>query len=463
MTASHTTLSADQQQAIIDADLQHFVHPASSIDALQTKGPTIVSHAKGNYIYDADGREILDGTAGLWCVNIGHGRQEIADTLSEASLKLDYFHTFTGMSNEPSAMLAKKLASIAPAHLSRVFFGSSGSDANDTIIKMLWHYNNILGRPNKKKLLSRHQAYHGTSLAAASLTGLPSFHKWFDLPIEQVKHLSCPHFYRFGEEGETEDQFVDRMVAEAEAMIEAEGADTIAAFFGEPIMGAGGVIVPPKNYWPRMQALMKKHDILIVADEVISGYGRTGEWFASPELGIEPDFIATAKGLTSGIFPMSAIFLTEAIFEVLREGSRQLGGLSHGYTYSGHPLGCAVALKNLEILERENLLGNAKEVGAYLHQQLHEKVLTHPHVGEIRGKGLVAAVQLIEDKATKTAYSPALKIPAAVCDVCWEQGTVFRPLPSIGALAISPPLTITRAEVDRLVETLLFGINKVLD
>ena len=444
-------LSTSEQEQLVRADLQHFVHPASSISALQESGPTVVTGAKGNYIYDVNGRAVLDGTAGLWCVNIGHGRQEMADTLSRTAMQLDYFHTFSGMSNPYSAQLAERLSTLAPAHLPRVYFGSSGSDANDTIVKMVWHYNNILGRPNKKKILSRWQAYHGTSISAASLTGLPIFHQQFDLPLPQVIHLSCPHYWRFGEDGESEEAFVDRLVAEAAAVIEREGADTIAAFIGEPIMGAGGVIVPPASYWPRMQALMREHDILVIADEVITGYGRTGEWFASPSFGIEPDFMTTAKGLTSGIFPMSAVYLTDAIFEVLQEGSRQLGIFAHGYTYSGHPLGCAVALTNLDIMQRENLPANAAQVGTYLHQQLQERIATHPHVGEVRGMGLIAAIQLVDDKTTK-AYDYTRKLAVSLANACWERGVGVRPLPALNSVAISPPLTLTKAEVDRMVE-----------
>ncbi|HPE62427.1 MAG TPA: aminotransferase [Thiolinea sp.] len=449
-------------QAAAEADRQHHVHPASSIEAVQQSGPRMINRASGNYIYDADGRAVLDGTAGLWCVNIGHGRQEIADTLAREAMALDYFHNFSGMGNPKTALLAERLTQLAPAQLSRVYFGSSGSDANDTIVKMIWHYNNILGRPQKKKILSRWQAYHGTSISAASLTGLPVFHKWFDLPIPQVLHLSCPHYYRFGQQGESEAAYVDRLVAEAEAVIAREGADTIAAFIGEPIMGAGGVIVPPADYWPRMQALMRQHDILMIADEVICGYGRTGEWFASPGFGIEADFMATAKGLTSGIFPMSAVFLTEAIHEVLREGSRQLGNFAHGYTYSGHPLGAAVALTNLDIMERENLCRQAAETGAYLHRQLQAEILPLTHVGEIRGKGLLAAVQLVSDKDSRQAFDPAAKAALRVSEQLWKLGVTLRPLPGVDSIALSPPLTLTRAEVDRVVGMLKQAIETEL-
>lgn len=435
----------------VRADLNHFVHPATSIEAVQQNGPRIINRASGCYVYDTDDRAVIDGTAGLWCVNIGHGRQEIADTLAKASMELDYFHTFSGMSNPPSALLAERLSQIAPDHLSRVYFGSSGSDANDTIMKMVWHYNNILGRPKKKKILSRWQAYHGTSITSASLTGLPVFHEWFDLPLPQVLHLSCPHYYRFGLDGESESAFVDRLVQEAEALIEREGADTIAAFIGEPIMGAGGVIVPPDSYWPRMQELMRRHDILVVADEVITGYGRTGDWFASPGMGIKADFMTTAKGLTSGVFPMSAVYLTDEIFEVLREGSRKLGNFAHGYTYSGHPLGCAVALTNLDIIERENLCQQAAQTGTYLHQQLNEQLLPLPHVGEIRGAGMVAAVQLVEDKATKTDFAADKKIAIAIAEKAWTLGLTLRPLPAVNSIALSPPLTMSQQEVDDMV------------
>ncbi|MGB1255456.1 MAG: aspartate aminotransferase family protein [Thiolinea sp.] len=446
----------------IAADVNHYIHPASSIDAVQLNGPKMVEGASGNYIRDAQGRQVLDGTAGLWCVNIGHGREEIAETMAQAAMELDYFHSFSGMSNPKSAMLAQKLSELSPEHLSRVYFGTSGSDANDTILKMVWHYNNILGRPQKKKILSRWQAYHGTSITAASLTGLPVFHEWFDLPLGPIHHLSSPHYYLQGQDGENEEAFVDRLIAEAEQYIAQEGADTIAAFIGEPIMGAGGVLVPPASYWPRMQELMRKNDILVIADEVITGYGRTGEWFASPGMEIKPDFMATAKGLTSGIFPMSAVFTTDEVFDVLREGSRKLGNFAHGYTYSGHPLGAAIALKNLEIMERENLCEQAANVGEYMHQQLQEQLLPHPNVGEIRGKGLVAAVQLMEDSAAKMPFDLSRKISIAVCEQAWEQGVTLRPLAGVNSIAISPPLTLSKPEVDDMIAMLKRAIIEVL-
>ncbi len=457
------TLASHSTTAAITADVNHYIHPASSIDAVQLHGPKMVAGAHGNYISDAQGRQVLDGTAGLWCVNIGHGREEISETLAQAARELDYFHSFSGMSNAKSAMLAQKLSELSPDHLTRVYFGSSGSDANDTILKMVWHYNNILGRPQKKKILSRWQAYHGTSITAASLTGLPAFHEWFDLPLGPIHHLSSPHYYLQAQEGESEAAFVDRLVAEAAQYIEQEGADTIAAFIGEPIMGAGGVIMPPEGYWPKMQALMRDNDILVIADEVISGYGRTGDWFASPAMGIKPDFMATAKGLTSGIFPMSAVFTTEEVFAVLREGSRKLGNFAHGYTYSGHPLGAAVALTNLAIMERENLCAQAAEVGAYLQQQLAERLLPHPNVGEIRGTGMVAAVQLMEDAAAKRPYALSKKIAIAVSEKAWEEGVTLRPLAGVNAIAISPPLTLTKPEVDTMISMLQRAIVAVVD
>ncbi len=342
-----------------------------------------------------------------------------------------------------------------------MFFGSSGSDCNDTLIKIAWHYHFLQGKTNKVKIIAREQAYHGTSISTASLTGLPAFHKEFPIPLEFVLRTDCPHYYSKALPDETEDAFVARLIGNIEKLIETEGADTIAAFFAEPIQGAGGVIVPPANYFPRLRELLTKHDILLVADEVITGYGRTGEWFASDHMGIEPDMMATAKGLTSGYFPMSAAFISEPIWEVLKTGSEKLGAFSHGYTYSGHPVGAAVALANLSLIEQEGLVAKAKTSADYLHDKL-QGLLNLSNVGEVRGSGLLAAVQLVTDKQTKEIHDPSAKIPLQVTNKMREMGVIVRPLPAAGALAISPPLTISEDEIDELVQALNDGISSVI-
>ncbi|WP_286828345.1 MULTISPECIES: aspartate aminotransferase family protein [Kordiimonas] len=441
---------------------QKILHPATSISALEADGPRKIADAQGIHVTDADGHKAIDGIAGLWCANVGHGRAEIADAMRDAALKLDYFHTFGGHTNDMQEALADELIAMAPEGLSHVFFGCSGSDANDTLVKIAWQYNAMRGKPEKRKIISRWQAYHGTSISTASLTGLKSFHKAFGLPLDFVKHTDFPHFYSQAEDGEDETAFSARLLSRLEQLIEEEGADTIAAFIGEPIMGAGGVVTPPEGYWQGIQDICRRNDILIIADEVVCGYGRTGHNFGSDLYGIKPDMMATAKGLTAGIFPMSAAFISQEIHDVMRTASRELGGFSHGYTYSGHPVGAAVALKVLEIMKREQLVENAATTGAYFHQQLREAFKGHAHVGEIRGAGLVAAIQLMADADSKTFLDPTRKLAAKISEECYRRGLVIRPLPTMNSLALSPPLTLARGDVDDIVEITKAGIDAVM-
>tara|TARA_R110002072_G_scaffold51389_11_gene137979 strand:+ start:228 stop:1619 length:1392 start_codon:yes stop_codon:yes gene_type:complete len=460
MGTTNTSHNDRQLQALIQQDPEVLLHPASSITQLLADGPQMITHAEGCRITDADGHSMLDGVAGLWCVNAGYGRTEIANAMQQAAGQLGYYHSFANTSNPWQVELAAKLIELSPKQLTKVFFGNSGSDCNDTLIKIAWHYHSLQGNTKKIKIISRQQAYHGTSISTASLTGLPAFHKDFPIPLDFVLHTDCPHYYSQSFENETEEAFCDRLIMNIENLIKGEGADTIAAFFAEPIQGAGGVVVPPDDYFPRLRKLLTEHNILLVADEVITGYGRTGEWFASDAMGIEPDMMASAKGLTSGYFPMSAAFISQEIWEVLKLGSEKLGAFSHGYTYSGHPVGAAVALANLDIMEREALIPRAKEMGNYLHQQL-QSLLNLPLVGEVRGKGLIAAVQIVADKGRRELHDPALKIPHGIAATMRTKGVIVRPLPSIGALAISPPLTISKGEIDELVQALTDSISEM--
>ena len=447
--------------ALLKADQRTILHPATSIVALENDGPSIIQSAKGLYITDHNGQKVLDGISGLWCTNLGHGREELANTMADAIKHLDYFHTFNGYSNEAQILLSEQLIAMAPDSLSHVFFGCSGSDANDTLIKIAWQYQITRGKPKKNKVISRWQAYHGTSISTASLTGLKGFHKAFNLPLDFVLHTETPHFYTHGKEGESEIEYTQRLLNSLRTMIESEGADTIAAFIGEPIMGAGGVITPPTGYWQGVQEICKEYDILLIADEVVCGYGRTGTSFGSEHYDFKPDMMATAKGLTSGVFPMSAAFVSSEIHDVMRQASKDYGGFSHGYTYSGHPVGSAVALKVLEIIQREKLIENSRDVGAYLHQKLHETFDDHPHVGEIRGQGLLAAVQLIQDKEQKIFFPVNKKLPASMSKACYEKGVIVRPLPSVGALALSPPLTIQKSDVDIIVNKMSAALHSL--
>jgi L-2,4-diaminobutyrate transaminase len=347
--------------------------------------------------------------------------------------------------------------------MSKVFFGNSGSDANDTQVKLVWYYNNLRGQPRKKKIVARLQGYHGSTVASASLTGLPMFHRAFDLPIPNILHAAAPYHYRHAAPGMSEEAYAASLAAELDALIEREGPDTVAAFIAEPIMGAGGVLTPPRTYFERVQAVLRKHDVLMIADEVICGFGRLGRLFGSHVYDIDPDLVTVAKGLTSGYFPLSAVVLSEKVWSVLQAGSPEVGAFAHGFTYSGHPVGAAAAMANLDILLGEDLVGNAARVGAYLQARLREQVGAHPLVGEIRGVGLIAGVELVADRATRQPFDPAAKVGQRVAARCLEDGLIVRALPVGHVLALSPPLCITREQVDQVVDGLDRGIRAVAD
>jgi len=444
-------------------DKERVLHPATSIaDHLKT-GPRIMTEGRGITLVDTTGRQFLDAVAGLWCVNIGYGRHEVADAMGVQARKLGYYHTFSSMSNEPQIRLADRLLGLTPGTLSKVFFGNSGSDANDTQVKLVWYYNNLRGRPRKKKIVARLGAYHGTTVASASLTGLPAFHKAFDLPIGNVVHTATPHYYRFGAPGMSEEAYAEALAAELDDLIQREGPDTVAAFIAEPVMGAGGVLVPPRTYFDRVQVVLRKHDVLMIADEVICGFGRLGRMWGSEEYGIEPDLMTAAKGLTSAYFPLSAVFISERVWAVLRDGSPEIGAFAHGFTYSGHPVGCAAAMANLDILFGEDLVGNAARTGAYLQAQLRERVAGHALVGDVRGVGLIAGVELVADRATRQSFEPTVKIAARVAQRCLDLGLIVRALPTGHTLAFSPPLCITRAEIDEVLDRFVRGLDAVAD
>ncbi|WP_041590195.1 aminotransferase [Teredinibacter turnerae] len=436
-------------------DKMSLLHPASSVTDLRDNGPSIIKKGQGNFIFDTNNVRYLDAVAGLWCVNVGYGRQELADAMSSSAQNLGYYHSFSNASNADQILLGQELLRVAPQNLSKVFFGSGGSDANDTLLKIAWHYHAIRGNSKKVKIIARDQAYHGTSISTASLTGLPSFHKDYPLPLDFVLHTGCPHYYRFAQDGETETEFCDRLVSEVARLIEQEGADNIAAFIAEPIQAAGGIIVPPKGYFEKLHPLLKTNNILLIADEVVCGMGRLGHWFASPEFGMQPDMIALAKGLTSGYFPLSAAMISDDVYQVLLEGSAKHGAFYHGYTYSGHPVGAAVARANLALMHQENLLAKTRENGEYLHEKLRSEVLPHPLVGEIRGRGLLAGIQLVTNKQTRELPAPAQKWPQMLAAAIRAEGVIVRPLPSVATLAMSPPFTITREEIDIVITAIL--------
>lgn len=453
---------ANQHQKLKQIDANSILHPSTNAYDFAQTGSRIMHSGKGIYLQDTDNNRLIDAVAGLWCVNVGYGRTELADAMHSAASNMGYYHTFTGMSNIPQIELAERLLSIAPSNMSKVFFASGGSDGNDSLMKIVWYYHNLIGKPEKRKIISRWQAYHGTSIATASLTGLPSFHKDFHLPIQEVIHTESPDYFRHQLEGESETAFSKRRAKELEELIVQHGAETIGAFIAEPVLGAGGVVPPPKNYFAEIQKVTRKYDILFIADEVVCGYGRLGEWWGSDVYGIEPDMITTAKALTSGYFPFSASFITEKIWEVIKQGSNKHGSFAHGYTYAGHPVGAAVAMANLDIIENENLIEQAAKHGAYFHQQLHAAVGSESYVGEIRGKGMLAAVQLMQDAESRTFFDPSTKIAPKVTMQCYQNGLIARPLPSVDSVAFSPPLIASKAEIDQIVSIFSKSLHSVI-
>lgn len=435
-------------------------HPFTSITDLKVDGPTVMSSGSGIRVRDVNGKEYLDGMAGLWCVNLGYGRTEITDAIAEQSRKLSFFHTFNGMSTDVVAECAEELLKRAPVPMSRVFFGASGSDANETQLKLIWAYNNLRGQPQKKKVIARWNAYHGSGVATASLTGLPGMHTIFDLPQGPILHVSAPYYYRNAPEGMSERDFSAKLAKELEDLIEREGADTIAAFFAEAVMGAGGLIPPPEGYFEAIGPILKKHDILLVADEVVSGFGRLGTYWGSQTYGYEPDLITSAKGVTSGYFPMSAVFISPKVWDVLEANADKVGVFGHGYTYSAHPVGAAAALAALKLIDELKVVDNVADVGPYLMQGLRDRLGQHAHVGDIRGKGLMLGIELMKDRETKETFPMANRTGRQVLKAAAERGLITRALGD--TLVFAPPLIITRADADEIADKFALAVNDVL-
>jgi 4-aminobutyrate---pyruvate transaminase len=430
-------------------DIANTLHPYTDLVSHQEDGPVIMARGKGIHVWDEDGREYIEAVAGLWCAALGFDNERLAKAAYDQMRTLPFYHSFTAKSHGPLIELSEMLVSRAPVPMARVIFANSGSEANDTAIKMAWYYNNALGRPQKKKIVGRLKGYHGITVASASLTGLPVNHRSFDLPLPGFVHTITPHFYHGALEGESEEAFATRCADELDKLILAEGPDTVAAMFAEPIMGAGGVIVPPRDYFPKIQAVLKKHDVLFVADEVICGFGRTGHYWGCQTFGIQPDIITCAKALSASFLPISATMVNDRVFQALAAESHKIGTFGHGYTYSGHPVPAAVAVETLKIYDEINIADHARTVGAHMQAELRRRFEGHELVGEVRGVGLIGAVELVADKAAHRNFDPALKMGGRLGKLAEAHGVISRAL-SNDTLAFSPPLIITEAEVTEM-------------
>jgi L-2,4-diaminobutyrate transaminase len=461
-----TTESRSRNISLAEMDRQGLVHPNTDLRAFahgELGDPHIVQGGEGIHIRDQHGRDYIDAFAGLWCVNVGYGRTEIAEAIYEQAKKLAYFHAHWGFSNEPAIRLTDRVLKMAPAGMSRIFWGLQGSDSHETQVKIAWYYNNVLGRPRKKKIIARERGYHGLTLMSASLTGIPALHAAFDLPHERVRHTVAPYYYRRADRDMSEHEFSRECARALETLIEDEGPDTVAAFIAEPVVGVGGIIPSPQGYWEEIQAVLSRHDVLLMVDEVVCGFGRLGTSFGCELYGIEPDMMSISKGLTSASVPLAGSVLGRRVWEVMERGSRKYGPFAHGFTYAAHPLGAAAAMANLDIIERENLVANARDVGPYLLARLREVFADHDMVGDVRGEGLLACVEFVAERSAPRLFDPALEVGPRIAAACREEALLVRPLPDGDIVGFSPPLVITRAEVDEVVERFRRAVVRVTD
>jgi putrescine aminotransferase len=449
MLATTVRNSTAEWQAL---DRAHHLHPFTDAALLNREGIRVITRAQGVYLWDSEGRRLIDGMAGLWCVNLGYGRKDLAEAAYRQMLELPYYNTFVKTATPPSVELSKVLVDLAPEGLNHVFYASSGSEANDTIVRMVRHFWNLMGKTGKKTIISRLYGYHGSTMASASLGGMTAMHAQADLPLPGFVHIIPPYWYGLSEDM-TPDEFGLFAARKLEEKILELGADQVGAFIAEPIQGAGGVLIPPHTYFPEIQRICRKHDILLIADEVICGFGRTGRWFASEHFGIRPDFMTLAKGITSGYLPLSAVMVGDRVAAALSQG----GEFAHGFTYSGHPVPCAVALENIRILKEEGIIERvAVETGPYLQKRLKE-LESHPLVGEVRGLGFIAAIELVKDKKRREFFDPIGEVGLICRDHCFANGVVLRA--TRDTMLVSPPLVMSRGEIDELVE----GAKKCLD
>lgn len=428
-------------------DVAAVLHPFTDLKAHEEDGPFIIDRGSGVYVTDENGKTYIEGMSGLWCASLGFSERRLVDAAARQMAELPYNQTFLGRSHGTTIDLAERLLSLSPVPMSRILFASSGSEANDTAVKLVWYYNNAEGRPERRKIIGRRNGYHGTTVATTSLSGIPDLHRDFNLPIAGVLHADCPHHYRFAHPGETEEEFADRLAANLEKLILDEGPETVAAFIAEPVMGVGGVIVPPETYFEKVQAVLREYGVLFIVDEVICGFGRTGNMFGSETFGLRPDLMCCAKALSSAYLPISATFVSEPIYRAMVAESEKIGVFGHGYTYSGHPVAAAVALETLDIYEERDVVGHVRAVAPRF-QEVFRSLADRPLVGEVRGVGLMAGIELVADKPGKRPFDPALKVGAYLASRAREYGLIVRALGD--TVVCAPPLVVTEDEIDEL-------------
>ncbi|GJD48835.1 Putrescine--pyruvate aminotransferase [Methylobacterium crusticola] len=439
-------------------DVETLIHPYTNLAAFRETGPLVLERGHGVWVYDTDGRPYLEGMAGLWCTALGYSNEELVEAAREQMARLPFTHLFSGRSHDPAIELAETLKELCPIPVSKIFFTSSGSEANDTQVKLTWYLNNALGRPRKKKIIARQKGYHGVTVASASLTGLTANHADWDLPLPGFLHTACPHHYRGAEAGESEEDFSRRLAGELEALILREGPDTVAAFIAEPVMGAGGAIVPPKGYFAAIEAVLARHDVRLIADEVICGFGRLGTWFGSEALGMRPHSLSFAKALTSAYMPLGGVTVDETLYQAMLDESRKIGTFGHGTTYSGHPVASAVALKTIEIYRRDRIIEGAAGKAPHFQRRL-EALADHPLVGESRGLGLIGGLEIVADKASKRQYDPKAGVAARCVAFAQQEGLIVRFLAG-DRVAVCPPLVIQPDEIDTLFDRLGVALDR---
>jgi len=450
---------SDRLNSVQSRDVRYYLHPYTDLSTHAKEGPLVIARGEGIYVYDDAGNRYIEGLGGLFCASLGFSEPRLVAAAVRQMEKLPFYHTFGGASNEPGVELAERLIALAPVPMSKVFFASSGSEANDTAVKLVWYYHNAIGKPHKKKIISRFKAYHGVTVASASLTGLPNNHRDFDLPIDRILHTDCPDYYRSGRPGESEEDFASRCAASLETLIQREGPDTIGAFIAEPVMVSGGVFPPPRTYFEKVQEILRKHDILLIADEVICGFGRTGNMFGTETYRLRPDMMTMAKQLSAAYLPISAVMINEKIYQATVRESEKIGFFGHGFTYGGHPVPAAVALEALKIYEERDIVGHVRRVAPRFQEGIR-CLGSHPLVGDARGIGLVAGLELVKSKTTRENFAPADGVAAHVAKRAQARGVITRGMGDV--VHLCPPLVIEDEAIDELITTISRALDDTL-